>query len=125
MYALWKSQGVSARPWRPDLRLGAVRQGDTLFIAVEADSAWSGTLRFDVPRSREILHLPADWPRINSFPEWYTVDRRMGYRVVDAGTGRASAATGEALASGMAVTVAPGRATRLIVTRTAVLPGER
>jgi hypothetical protein len=49
----------------------------------------------------------------------------MGYRVVDAGTGRASAATGEALASGMAVTVAPGRATRLIVTRTAVLPGER
>jgi hypothetical protein len=124
MYALWKSQGLSAQPWRPDLRLGAVRRGDTLYVGIEADSAWSGTLRFDVPRSREILHLPADWPRINSFPEWYTVERRTGYRIVDAWSGRASATTGDELASGMAVTVAPTRATRLIVTRIPVSPGD-
>jgi hypothetical protein len=124
MYALWKSQGLSAQPWRPDLRLGAVRRGDTLYVGIEADSAWSGTLRFDVPRSREILHLPADWPRINSFPEWYTVERRTGYRIVDAWSGRKSGTTGDALASGMAVTVAPTRATRLIVTRIPVSPGD-
>ena len=125
MYALWKSQGVSAQPWRADLRLGAVRRGDTLYVAVEADSAWSGTLHFDVPRSREILHLPADWPRINSFPEWYTVERGGGYRIVDAASGRATPATGEELANGTPASVAPARATRLVVTRVGASPRER
>ena len=81
MYCLWKSQGVSAHPWREDLRLGAVRDGDGIAISVSADTPWSGRLVFDRPRSKENLRLPIDWPRINQFPEWFTVDADGSYEV--------------------------------------------
>ena len=53
MYALWKTQGTSVRPWRADVRFGAVRRGDAVAISIDADSAWSGAIRFDVPRHRD------------------------------------------------------------------------
>ena len=117
MYALWKTQGTSVRPWRPDVRFGAVRRGDRLLVSIEADSGWTGELRFDVPRHRTILGLPADWPRINSYPEWYTVDARTRYRVLDVASGRRRVATGEELARGLPVDVRAGPGTRLEISR--------
>ncbi|HNT35769.1 MAG TPA: hypothetical protein PKH07_12305, partial [bacterium] len=59
MYALWKTQGVSASPWREDLQLGSVLSASgTLLITLKADWAWQGTLRLDRPRHRDYLHLP-------------------------------------------------------------------
>jgi hypothetical protein len=116
MYAMWKTQGVSAHPWRADLRYGAERRGDSVFVIVEADSAWNGALHFDTPRHREVLHLPWDWPRINSFPEWYTVDSTRTYRVRDLRTGASESSGGDRLASGLPVHVARGAPARLIVT---------
>ena len=113
MYALWKTQGTSVRPWRADVRFGAVRQGDRLLVSIDADSAWSGELRFDVPRHHKILGLPADWPRINSYPEWYTVDERARYRVLDVASGRRRTVTGEELARGLSVDARSGRQVRL------------
>jgi hypothetical protein len=81
MYCLWKSQGISAHPWREDLRVGAVRDGDGVAISVSADKAWSGRLVFDRPRAQENLRLPIDWPRINQFPEWFTVQAERSYDV--------------------------------------------
>ena len=115
MYALWKTQGTSARPWRSDVRFGAVRRGDSLVLAVDADSAWSGVVRFDVPRHRTILGLPADWPRINSYPEWFTVDEKTQYRVLDAAGGRGREVSGADLVRGLPVEVRPGEQARLIV----------
>ena len=115
MYALWKTQGTSVRPWRADVRFGAVRRGDSLVVAMDADSAWSGVLRFDVPRHRTILGLPADWPRINSYPEWYTVDERLRYRVRDVASGKTRVVTGAELASGLPLALRPGGRTRLVV----------
>jgi len=115
MYAMWKTQGVSAHPWRADLRYGAERRGDSLLVIVEADSAWSGTLRFDTPRHRAVLHLPWDWPRINSFPEWYTVDATREYRVRDLRVGRSETRHGGELASGLPVRVARGERLRVVV----------
>jgi hypothetical protein len=115
MYALWKTQGMSAHPWRSDVRLGAVKRGEELVLTVEADSAWSGQLRFDTPRHREILGLPADWPRINSYPEWFIVERARSYRVRDAATGKTTTVTGEALANGLPVEVRAGRRMELVV----------
>jgi hypothetical protein len=115
MYALWKTQGTSVRPWRADVRFGAVRRGDTLVLTIDADSAWSGVVRFDEPRHRTILGLPADWPRINSYPEWYTVEQRRRYSVTDVGTGRRTAFDGAELAAGLPVTVQPRRPVRLVV----------
>ena len=117
MYALWKTQGTSARPWRPDIRFGAVRRGGSVALTVDADSAWRGELRFDVPRHQTILGLPMDWPRINSYPEWYTVDERARYRVLDLSTGRGRTVTGGELARGLAVEAQPRRQVRLEISR--------
>jgi hypothetical protein len=115
MYALWKTQGTSVRPWRADVRYGAVRQGDGVALSIDADSAWSGVLRFDVPRHRTILRLPADWPRINSYPEWFTVDAAARYRVLDASTGRRRTVSGAELVQGLPIALARGQRARLVV----------
>lgn len=82
LYALWKTQGAAAAPWRDDLRLGAVRGADgSLRLALSADWPWSGTIRFDRPRHGAIMHMPLDYPRINQFPEWFTVGPLAKYEV--------------------------------------------
>jgi hypothetical protein len=60
MYCLWKTQGVTVQPWRADLRLGAMREGETLKIVLAASEPWTGTLNFDRPRHAENLRLPVD-----------------------------------------------------------------
>ena len=113
MYCLWKTQGVTAQPWRADLRLGAVREGNAVRVVLSAEQPWTGRLVFDRPRHAENLKLPVDWPRINQFPEWFTVERDRDYSV------RTGAATqrkrGAELAAGLDVTVAPGAAVTLSV----------
>ena len=46
---------------------------------------WSGRLHFDRKRHREYLHLPFDYPRINQFPEWFTVESGSSYEVQETG----------------------------------------
>jgi len=81
MYALWKTQGVTVRPWRADVRFGAVRDRETLLVCLTADQAWEGRLIFDQPRHKLNMHLPLDYPRINQFPEWFTVQADAAYQV--------------------------------------------
>lgn len=106
MYALWKTQGVTAQPWRRDLKLGAVREGDTLVLVVSANEPWSGKLIFDRPRHTEHFRLPADWARINQFPEWFTVEAGRTYTVTSGAI--TSKHRGETLASGLPVTLGTG-----------------
>lgn len=73
MYALLKTQGCRLEPWRPDLRIGAVRDGANVCLCIAADQPWQGRLVFDQPRHRTHMRLPFDYPRINQFPEWFTV----------------------------------------------------
>jgi len=81
MYALWKSQGAYVEPWRADLRVGAVRdEHGTCHFVVEGDWPWDGTLHFDRPRHAENLHIPDDYPRLNQFPEWFTVPEKGTYK---------------------------------------------
>lgn len=81
MVALYKTQGVFVRPWRADVRLGAARQGETLCLHLAADEAWEGRLIFDLPRHREHWNLPLNYPRLNEFPEWFTVEPTRLYQV--------------------------------------------
>ena len=53
----------------------------TLRISLRSEWAWNGTLRFDHPRHRDTLHMPMDYPRINQFPEWFTVTPDEHYTV--------------------------------------------
>lgn len=82
MVALWKQQGVTIQPWREDVRLGAELDEDgTLRLYLAADRPWQGKLVFDQPRHQVFMHMPMDYPRINQFPEWFTVAADGKYRV--------------------------------------------
>jgi sialate O-acetylesterase len=107
MYCLWKTQGVTAQPWRADLRLGAARDAaGTLHVVLSSEKPWTGKLIFDRPRHAENLRLPVDWPRINQFPEWFTVQSAKTYTVELASTPPARH-LGAQLAAGLAVSVTP------------------
>ena len=64
------------------MEVGGYSSNDTLYLAVSSSADWSGRLKLDFPRHREWLHLPVDYPRINQFPEWYTVNEDSVYAVV-------------------------------------------
>ncbi len=100
MWALWKTQGCYLEPWRNDLRIGAVPDGaGGLDIAVSADWPWEGKIRFDVPRHAEYFKMPTDYPRLNQFPEWFTV------KAEDRFTVDGNATSGETLRAGLPVMV--------------------
>jgi hypothetical protein len=79
LYALMKSQGVRPVEWRPGIRVGAVRQGGGLLVALEAPSAVK--LQFDYARHRRELNLDKNYVRLNEFPEWFTVEENALYRL--------------------------------------------
>ena len=103
-YALMKSQGAWLEPWRKDVRLGAVRDGDAVLLAVSADKPWRGRIRFDRPRHREHFNLPVNYPRLNEFPEWFTVEQD-GLYSVRIGEGEPVVRSGAELVRGLAVEV--------------------
>ncbi len=114
MYALWKTQGVHVEPWRADVRVGAVREGEALYVSVTADKPWSGKLFFDRPRHRDNLKLPLDCPRINQFPEWFTAKRGERYRVQTGGH-LAQRVSGSKLIAGLPIKLASAGATEIVV----------
>ena len=91
MYALWKSKGITLQPWREDVRLGAEEDNKYIYITCIADSSWQGDVIFDIPRHRVNMNLPLDYPRINQFPEWFTVDFEKEYIVYRGTPARISA----------------------------------
>jgi len=111
MYCLWKSQGTSVHPWREDLLAGAHLEDHTLHLALRAKRNWEGRLVFDTPRSVQNMNMPLDWPRINQFPEWYTVSPEKTYSVTQGKNGRGREKShiyiGEELANGLSLKLAP------------------
>lgn len=114
MYALWQSRGVRVEPWREDVRLGAVQHEGELLVSLTAEKPWSGRLIFDRPRHRDFLHLPLDYPRINQFPEWFTVEAAQSYRVKGI-AGKTQKFTGARLSEGIPLSLEAGRELRLTV----------
>jgi hypothetical protein len=106
MYSLWKTQGTYVRPWRKDVTWGAVEQDGGLVIAARAEEPWSGKLVFDLPRHREYMRLPMDYPRINQFPEWFTVESNATYTVAQGRQTRTM--TGSELRAGLDVRLDQG-----------------
>ena len=115
MYCLWKTQGVTVRPWREDVVVGAVQDGDALKISIRPDKEWEGKILFDTPRHKVNMNLPVDWPRINQFPEWYTVVAENSYEVHDLTTGSKEAYSGSQLIDGLRITIESGKEHRLVV----------
>ena len=118
LYALWKTQGLTARPWRADLRFGATRRDDELLIHLVADKPWDGRVVFDVPRHQVCLKLPIDYPRLNQFPEWFTAQEGKQYTVRNLADDSHREFTGRQLRDGVPVTLEPGSVVRLAVMAT-------
>ncbi len=112
MYALMKSQGTWIEPWREDVRLGAVSDADGVLLYMEAEKPWDGRIRFDVPRHELFFNMPLNYPRLNEWPEWSTVemDRLYTVAVDDEQTIR----SGGELAAGMTVHVDPSLRIRVV-----------
>jgi len=115
MYCLWKTMGLTVSPWREDVVFGAVYDKEGLRISVSCDRGWDGKLIFDTPRHRTIMRLPLDWPRINQFPEWFTVESQRRYMVHDLTYNSKTAYTGKQLAEGIDIHVAPNAEKYLLV----------
>ena len=115
MYNLWKSKGTYLQPWSQDVKLGAERKGDTLFISIQSRTPWKGTLYFDKVRHSANMKLPVDWPRINQFPEWFTAVPANIYEFIDVGNATADKVSGKALMDGVALTLKANETKRLMV----------
>jgi hypothetical protein len=89
----------------PGLRVGAVRQGQRLYLSLEAPQGWSGRIQFDFARHRRVLNFDRNYLRLNEFPEWYTVDENTLYRLRPA-SGEERVLLGSELIAG--VPLAPG-----------------
>ncbi len=108
MYCLWKSQGITAFPWRSDLEIGAVSENDKLYVSVKLDEDWKGTLQFDAPRHRTYMNMPLDWPRINQFPEWFTAESSVQYTLLNVYEKVEKTFTGPQLIEGIPIALEPG-----------------
>ena len=113
LWVLWKQQGATVQPWRTDVRLGAVRDGDTLYLALQADQPWQGKLIFDQPRHRNVMKMPLDYPRINQFPEWFTAEATGRY-AIDM-NGEKQTRQGREMIKGLPLTLRVGEQMRLVV----------
>ena len=108
LYSLWKTQGATVQPWRSDVILGAEKTGNETYFVLTAEKSWEGKLVFDTPRHKTILHLPVDYPRINQFPEWFTVEDKMEFTVVSSQKTLSGKYTGKQLHEGIQVKLTAG-----------------
>ena len=117
MYALMKTQGVTAQPWTSHLRYGAVEHDGAVHISlyVGGDQPWSGRLVVDAPRHNSAMRLPLDWPRINQFPEWFTAKPDKTYEFQSITDGTVTHYTGKALQASIPVSLQPNAETRITV----------
>jgi len=115
MYCLWKTQGVTIDPWRKDLIYGAMQENGQLYLNIFAKANWRGKVVFDKPRHRLNIRLPLDWPRINQFPEWFTISPDCKYMVEDVLSGDRRIFSGKELIEGIPLKLQSGQEKRYLV----------
>lgn len=109
LYSRYKAQGARARPWRPDVKLGAVRDpaDGSLVLHLEAGQTWAGRLSLDPPMHRDLWGMPLNYPRINAPPQWFPVAAETPFTVE--GLNEAPRrVTGADLQAGLPVSLAAG-----------------
>jgi hypothetical protein len=115
MHALMHTRGLIARPWQRGLKLGAVQAGDDLVVTIASDKDWTGKLCFDLPRHLLYMGFEKDWPRMNTLPEWFTVDPEGRYAVHDLESNAQTTHTGAELHTGLPLGLSTGQPKHLLV----------
>jgi len=116
MYCLWKTKGVTVRPWRKDIIFGAVQEGQNLKMYICANKKWQGRVVFDIPRHRKNMKMPLDWPRINQFQQWFTVETGNKYLFTNLTSATKKSYTGGELNEGITLSLEEDREYYFIVT---------
>ncbi|MCH7226348.1 hypothetical protein [Haloferula sp. A504] len=119
-HAMMHTRGTTAHPWQQGLQLGASQQEDGLTVVVKSDKAWTGRLVFDKPRHRLGMGFSKDWPRMNTMPEWFTVEPDARYVVEDPATGQQATHPGTSLIEGLELTLEPGVERQLVIRKSAL-----
>ena len=114
IHSLMHTQGVIARPWQQGLQLGAAPDGDGIVIALHTADDYAGVLEFDLPRHRVYMGFSQDWPRMNTLPEWFTVEPEANY-TVQRGDSVPQTYTGRQLHAGLEVSLEAGETLRIVV----------
>lgn len=113
MYCLWKTGGFRLSPWREDLKIGGVMKDSTVYLTITADKEWTGSLIPDRKRHLDYMHMPYDWPRINQFPEYFTVEKEKDYTVMSGRNMKENVLSGEEFLKGYQVEVKAGETVRM------------
>jgi len=119
IHAMMHTRNTIARPWRRDLQLGASPVDGGIAIVIKADKPYKGKLEFDIPRHRIYMGFKKDWPRMNTMPEWFTVEPAGKYvlKNVTAGSKTLSMSkhTGKQLHAGVPIELQGGKEQRLLL----------
>ncbi len=116
IHAMYHTQNTILRPWQRDLQLGAAPVGKGIAIVMQADKEYGGKLEFDIPRHRIYMGFKRDWPRMNTVPEWFTVEPDgTPYRVRNLTEDSTETRSGRQLRQGLPVKLKPGKPLRLVV----------
>jgi len=115
IHAIMHTRNIIARPWRRDLKLGAAPLGKGLAIVVKADKPYAGKIEFDIPRHRLYMAFKKDWPRMNTMPEWFTVEPDKTYLLKNLTTGTETRYTGKQLHEGVRLKLQAGLEQRLLL----------
>jgi hypothetical protein len=106
IHALMHTRGTIARPWQQGLMLGAVDNDNGIEILLKSDKPYEGKLVLDIPRHHDYMGFKKDWPRMNTVPEWFTVESEKNYMVEDGGA--STTYTGAQLHEGLPVVLKTG-----------------
>ena len=117
MHALMHTRGLIARPWVQNLELGAAETDKGLAIVLKSDQAYEGVLLFDSPRHRNEMGFTRDWPRMNTMPEWFTVELEQKYVVRIVSKDSEQTYTGKQLHDGLSIELQAGEEIRLLIAK--------
>jgi len=116
IHTMLHTRNTIARPWKQGLQLGAAPVAEGICVFMHSDEPYEGRLVFDIPRHRLHLGFEQNWPRMNTVPEWFTVEptetSRYLVRDVD---GESREVSGKQLAEGLPIRLQPREPLRLVI----------
>ncbi|MHC4528799.1 MAG: hypothetical protein ACYS29_13070 [Planctomycetota bacterium] len=116
IHAMMHTQNTIARPWRRDMQLGARAIEGGIAIVAKTDKPYLGRLEFDIPRHRIYIRFEKDWPRMNTMPEWFTVEPDNRYVLKNVTAGSETVYTGKQLHKGVPLELQAAIEQRLVLT---------
>ncbi len=108
-HAWYRSAGLRLIPWREDLVAGAAIAGDTLFVVLQSEALWAGTLHFDADRSglRGAVEYADAFD--HGFPARFALVPDENYAIRISGAGGSAIWSGTSLGQGLRVSIDPLR----------------